>query len=150
MAVQDHPIYRIVDTTDANSLRRRRYSGLQRTAALMTCTDDCIKLMSPQGVISYMSLNGQCAMEINELDSVLGTAWWSFWPKENQPVVRSALDAACRGKTANFVAECPTAAGNMKRWDVTVQGVFDGNGAVREVIAVSRKTSAPVRDLTTF
>lgn len=135
---------------DATTMRQLGYENPERSAVLMSCSLDCIKLMTPDGIISYMSHNGMCAMEVEDLDAVTGQPWWAFWPDAQQDTIRAAVSSARAGKIVNFIADCPTARGTAARWDVTVQGVFEEDGALREIIAVSRRTSEPLRDLSTY
>ena len=135
---------------DAAAMRQRGYDSPERSAVLMSCSLDCIKLLNPEGQISYISHNGLCAMEVDDLDSVAGQPWWMFWPEPQQDTIRTAVESARDGKIVNFIADCPTARGTPARWDVTVQGVFEEDGALREIIAVSRRTNEPLRDLSAF
>lgn len=117
-------------------------------AALMSCSPDCIKLLQPDGRLAYMSHNGRCAMEVDDVNALLDQPWSSFWPKEHAETINASVDAARAGKIAHFVADCPTAKGRMCRWDVTVMGVVGADKSVVEIMAVSRETDDPCRPLT--
>ncbi|MEL6451904.1 MAG: PAS domain-containing protein [Pseudomonadota bacterium] len=141
-----------LDTANADlvALRDMGFANPERTASMMACTLDCIKLLNPDGRIGYMSHNGRCAMDICDLNQVLGATWWTLWPEERREMVKASVDYARAGRTANFVADCPTATGRPARWDVTVQGVTDSDGTVVEIMAVSRHTHDPERALTCY
>ncbi|MFD1341934.1 PAS domain-containing protein [Litorisediminicola beolgyonensis] len=124
--------------------------GLDAEPALvrrMEQSRDCIKLLQSDGTIEYMSHNGLCAMEIDDLSVVLGKVWWTLWPEEVRETLKQAVSAACTGRMANFVADCPTAKGHPRRWDVTVTGLVGARGAVEEILAVSTQTEDRARPL---
>ena len=141
---------RPIDTQNADfvSMQELGFERPERSSALMSCSPDCIKLLCPEGRITYMSHNGRCAMEICDLTQVLGANWWLLWPEHHHGLIQSAITEARAGRTANFIADCPTAGGREARWDVTVQGIFDDSGALYEIMAVSRETHEDPRPLT--
>jgi signal transduction histidine kinase len=99
---------------------------------------DCIKIMACTGELQAMNVNGQCAMEIDDMAAVLGLPWHRLWPDAAHEQVQAAIDAACAGMQAHFNAYCPTAKGTPRWWDVVVTPIHDGDGAVRSLLAVSR------------
>lgn len=135
---------------DAVAMQTLEFEAPQRAAALMACSPDCIKLLSPDGCITYLSHNGLCALEIDDLSTVLGQAWRVLWPAEARHLIDGALSGAQAGQTARFIEDCPTAKGKYARWDVTVQGVFDPDGTLTEIVAVSRHTRDPKQALRVF
>ncbi|WP_147103474.1 PAS domain-containing protein [Tateyamaria sp. syn59] len=120
----------------------------ERSAAMMACTRDCVKLLSSDGRITYMSHNGRCAMDIDDLAQVLGKYWAELWPPQSTDLINGAVAAAQAGKMAHFVADCPTGRKRMARWDVTVIGIPNAQGGLSEIMAVSRETIEPCRPLT--
>ncbi|WP_299150595.1 PAS domain-containing protein [uncultured Tateyamaria sp.] len=134
--------------SDADAMRTLRYENTERTAAMMACTADCVKLLRPDGTVAYMSQNGMCAMEIDDFSQVYGQRWSALWPSDASALIEQSMVQARNGKTAHFIADCPTAKGTSARWDVTVQAIFGDDGSLSEFIAVSRRTSDPTRPLT--
>jgi PAS domain S-box-containing protein len=103
---------------------------------------DCIKIMGCAGDLMAMNRNGQCALEIDDVSTVIGKAWPQMWPEETQAAVRMAIATAVSGDISRFHAFCPTAKGTPRWWDVVVTPIRDSQGAVRSVLAVSRDVSA--------
>lgn len=124
---------------DAKRMRSLGLAPDPRVTRWMASTQDCVKLLSPEGEITYMSRNGLCAMEIDDLQAILGKSWWSLWPEESRALVRQAVETARRDGICRFEAACPTAKGDPARWAVTVTAVPDADGAVREILSVSRR-----------
>lgn len=98
--------------------------------AMMGQSPDCIKLISSEGQLRFMSDNGQELMEIDDFAKVDGKDWWALWPPEAQHTLRDSITAARRGVSVSFEAACPTAGGTPKHWMVRVSpvqgGEFDG------------------------
>ena len=118
-----------------------------RTAMLMACSQDCVKLLSPDGTMRYMSRNGRCVMEVDNLSRILGQKWWALWPDNARELLEEAVAQAATGRIASFVAECPTASGREACWSVSVSGVPDETGKIVELLSVSALTEEPVRKL---
>lgn len=114
--------------------------------ALLEQSQDCVKLMQPDGTLGFMNRNGRCSMEIDDFCAVEGTRWWEMWPAEAQPVVRQAVSQAAAGQDSRFEAFCPTAKGTAKWWDVTVSPVRDDQGKIFQIVSFSRDVTDQVRD----
>lgn len=114
--------------------------------AVFDQSPDCIKILTPEGRLSYMNYNGRCAMEIACLDDMVGKSWWTLWPQTAHATVRAAIDEALSGKVARFTAFCPTAKGSPRWWEVGVSPVFDSSGHVSSLISISRDITKSKRD----
>ncbi len=113
--------------------------------AVMDALPHCMKILSPDGNLLFMSKNGQTAMEIDDFGTVEGRLWWDLWPSEQREVLVRAVDRAKQGVPAVFEAPCPTAKGTMKHWRVQVSeirgGEFDG-----QLLAASQDISPLVNE----
>ena len=118
-----------------------RERGSQLFETVLQQSQDCVKLISPDGRLDFMSVNGLCAMEIDDFAIAEGSFWWELWPSEAQDMVRSAVERACAGQRAEFEAFCPTAKGNPRWWQVRVSPIHDGDGQVSALLSVSRDIS---------
>lgn len=132
-------MFEMKDLLDEERMRRLGLGPGRSEASWMPCTDACVKLLSTEGEILYMSRNGLCAMEIPDLEMVRGKIWWELWPEGSRKIVRRSVEEALRGRIARFTADCPTAAGNPASWHVTVTGVPGPDGRVVELLSISRK-----------
>lgn len=97
-----------------------------------------MKLVGLDGRLEYMNFNGQCAMEVDDIDAVLGLIWADLWPKESRGRIVEACDHAREGGTTRLEAYCPTAKGTPRWWSVSVSPVRDGDGAISGIISISR------------
>lgn len=56
--------------------------------AILGSSPDCIKLLSLDGRLLFMSVGGLCAMEVDDFDRQLkGADWLSFWAERDRPQV---------------------------------------------------------------
>ena len=119
-------------------------SGLPLSAMLMGLldqSDDCIKIIDEAGRLQFMSCNGRQAMQIDDFETVKGLEWSALWPEASRDAIDAAVETAMAGKLARFEAECPTAKGEDRWWQVTVSPIRDADGKVRALLSTSQDIS---------
>jgi PAS domain S-box-containing protein len=99
---------------------------------------DCVKVLDLEGRLKYMSPPGLRAMEIVDVNEVLGRRWVDFWSEEEQPRAEEALAIALAGGIGSFHGECATVSGIKKSWDVKISPSRGPHGEIERLIAVSR------------
>ena len=107
-------------------------------ATVLDQSEDCVKILDPDGRVDFMNRNGRCSMEIDDFCTVAGRAWETLWPGEAAEGIRDSMREARAGQSSRFEAFCPTAKGTPKWWDVQVSPVRDGQGVVLAILTVSR------------
>lgn len=125
---------------------------------------DCLKTITVDGALLSIDPDGACLMEIDDFEVVAGQPWASLWPVESQFLVSASVQQAAKGKVARFSADCPTAKGTPKSWEVTVTPIRNADGDVvalqslshdvtrrehdrRETALVSRELSHRIQNL---
>lgn len=113
--------------------------GLERACleTLFRTTQACVKLIDPDGTLTFVNEPGLRIMEIPDVDEVLGQSWIEFWPESGREMVDEAVENAREGTLTRFQAICPTMAGRKRLWDVTVAPLLDEKGDVRKVLVTS-------------
>lgn len=106
--------------------------------SVLDASGDCIKVVELDGSLSYMNINGQCAMEIDDFDAVAGADWSSLWPADCAPLVKQSVEDGRAGRSSRFEAYCPTAKGTPKWWDVSVAPILGMEGVPSRIVSVSR------------
>lgn len=96
----------------------------------VTEVEDCLKTIGLDGTLLAMDYDGLCLMEIDDFQHVAGRPWESLWPTESRPAVRASVAKALAGRVARFSADCPTAKGSMKSWDVSVAPIRNDRGQI--------------------
>lgn len=105
---------------------------------------DCVKSLTLEGLLTSMNPEGLCLMEIEDFSLLQGAAWQSLWPEVHRATLRSAVAKAASGSVARFSADCPTAKGTLKHWDVLVSPVHDADGTIVSLLAISRDVTREV------
>ena len=103
---------------------------------------DCIKVLDLEGRLLYLNQAGPELLELCERDDVLYAPWLDFWQGADRQAAADAIARAKVGGTASFRGYCPTARGTPKWWDVVVTPISDAQGAVVQLLAVSRDITA--------
>ncbi|WP_313028787.1 PAS domain-containing hybrid sensor histidine kinase/response regulator [Massilia alkalitolerans] len=107
---------------------------------LFEASPDCVKLLDAAGHIVAMNSNGLRALELDGFEAVRGQPWSALWPEGSRAEVEAAMAAARSTGVGRLRAPCPTAAGTVKWWEVTVSRVGrDG------LLANSRDITGQVR-----
>lgn len=106
--------------------------------SILNASQDCVKLIEPDGALAFMNVNGMCAMEIDSFDTIAGSPWPDLWPDSIRPMLYDALDRARRGERVGFEAQCPTARGTDKWWHVSVVPIRNTDGHIHKILAASR------------
>ncbi len=116
--------------------RLRRSEQFARN--VVESSDDCVKLLDLHGRVEYISPPGVRALEIEDLNEILGRRWVDFWREEDRPKAEAALTAAKAGGVGSFQGECSTQRGTRKSWDVKITPIRNVDGKIEGLIAVSR------------
>lgn len=112
--------------------------------AILDQSPDCIKILSADGRLDYMNRNGQCTMEIEDFCAVAGARWSDLWPAQAKALVEDSLVRARQGEAVQFRADCPTAKGTWRYWDVSVTW-FDAEDGSEGYISISRDITDAVQ-----
>lgn len=112
---------------------------------LFDSSQDCVKAVDLDGRLLGMNANGICLMEIEDFSALRGMAWSSLWPSEHQAAIEAAIAHARQGGVARLNADCPTAQGTMKSWEVLVSPVNDPAGHPTMLLAISRDVTRQVQ-----
>ncbi|MFJ4067274.1 sensor histidine kinase [Pseudomonas sp. NPDC089996] len=106
--------------------------------SFLNASPDCVKILSPSGVIEFMNERGLELMHLTAVTDVKGQRWVGLWPEESRPLVAQALDKVVAGETARFEGFFRTASDEPMWWDVTVAPILGADGQLERIIAVSR------------
>ncbi|WP_206151428.1 HWE histidine kinase domain-containing protein [Starkeya sp. ORNL1] len=110
--------------------------------SVLAASDDCIKVLSLDGDLIFMSEGGQRVMEISDFNDVKGCPWPDFWEGQGNGEARQAIEAARGGRSSRFQAGANTAKGNARWWDVQVSPILDADGNPESILSVSRDITA--------
>lgn len=99
---------------------------------------DCIKILSLDGRLLFMSEGGKRVMEVDDFSRLKGCPWPDFWTGQGHGHAVAAIQSARQGQTARFRGPANTAKGNPRYWDVQVAPIRDENGSPSHLLSISR------------
>ncbi len=136
--------------TDTDITERKRGEVALRRAEelnrqIVENTSDCVKILDLDGRIVHISREGLQFLEI-EASQLLNRPLTDFFEGEVRQEAAAAVAAARRGGRGRFQGLLRTASGVGKWWDIVVTPITDANGAVVQLLAVSRDITERRRD----
>ena len=105
---------------------------------VLAASNDCIKILSLDGDLTFMSEGGKRVMEISDFNLLRGCPWVSFWEGDGNADAVAAVAAAREGRNARFQGPANTAIGNPRWWDVMVTPIPGPDGKPARLLSVSR------------
>jgi PAS domain S-box-containing protein len=99
---------------------------------------DCIKVLSLDTRLEFMSEGGMCAMEVDDFGGVSGSFWSELWSDDQRFKVQAAVEEALAGRTGRFQGFARTLKGTPRWWDVVVTPISGADGSPQKLLVVSR------------
>lgn len=108
------------------------------TLAFLRACPDCVKLLNPEGRVTFVNRIGRDELALGEAGRTTGREWWSLWPEAERPAIRRAFDRARAGELVRMPADFAAGAGEPRRWDVTVAPVVNAEGETETILVIMR------------
>ena len=126
--------------------RKRHEDGLRQAQEvnrrIVDSTGDCVKIMDLDGRLLYMNPVGLRLLEIPDLGQLVNRPVADFFDGEFRRAAEEAIAQARSGRRGSFQYLMRIASGVPKWFDAVVTPVTDVNGAVVQLLAVSRDITA--------
>ena len=126
------------DITERKQMDEKLRASEAFKSSMIENSNDCIKVLSREGLLKYMATSGQRLLEIEDINKYLDKSWIDFWNGEDREAARLAVSAAARGEIGHFHGYSPTEKGMPKWWDVIITPIRETNGTINTLLAVSR------------
>ncbi|WP_229665433.1 PAS domain-containing sensor histidine kinase [Paracoccus acridae] len=134
--------------------RRRTETALRASEEfnrrVLGSSADCIKVLTLEGHLEFMSERGMGIMEVDDFDRVRGAFWPDFWDGAEKAKAISAMAEAKSGGTGRFQGFATTMKGSPRWWDVVVTPINNAAGQPEKLLSVSRDVSATMEAQTTL
>lgn len=122
---------------------RKRTQEAQRASeefnrGVLQASADCIKVLTLDARLEFMSEGGMCVMEVDDFGAIKGARWTDFWKGDKHAEAVAAIEAAKRGGVGRFAGHAPTMKGNPRWWDVIVSPINGADGMPEKLLSVSR------------
>ncbi|OAX86581.1 PAS domain-containing sensor histidine kinase [Xanthomonas nasturtii] len=102
---------------------------------------DCIKEIDLAGRIAAVNVNGLNVLGASHQDQLISRPWRELWPPESVGLVDAAIAASLDGSVHEFEAACVNFVGVRQTWQVVTSPLFDEQGNVEAILAVSKNIS---------
>ncbi len=110
-------------------------------SAMLAATSDCVKILSPEGILLYINARGVDLMQFESADAVVGSNYANIWLEQDRERVDRAVQQAAAGAVTRFEGCCPDGNGKIKCWEVGL-APFQVAGDEMKIVAISRDISA--------
>lgn len=110
--------------------------------SLLMINQDCLALLDRHGRLLAINQAGVALMQFESAEQPLGRSWLEAWPEPKRGEARQLLQAALDGEGQRVEADCPTARGELRRWDVQLLPVHGPDDSVPAVLVIGRDISA--------
>ena len=126
---------------------RKRAEEAQRASEefnrrILQASADCIKVLSLEASLEFMSEGGMCVLEVEDFAAINGACWTDFWTGEEHAKAVAAVEEAKRGGTGRFQGFATTMKGNPRWWDVIVSPINGPDGKPEKLLSVSRDVTS--------
>ncbi|GLS71731.1 PAS domain S-box protein [Methylobacterium tardum] len=133
------------DETERSTAEERLRASEEFNRRVLASSADCIKVLSLDGRLEFMSEGGLCVMEVDDFSAIEGACWLDFWQGDDHAKALTAVEAAKRGDTGRFQGAAPTLKGSPRWWDVVVTPIQGASGRPEKLLSVSRDITATAR-----
>jgi PAS domain S-box-containing protein len=124
------------DITDRKRVAEQLRKSEEFNRRIIENSPECIKILEPDGVLTYMSPAGMRMLELEEL--IKGTNILDYLGPQDRAEGVDALARARAGDIGTFHGMVLTRSGREKWVDAVVSPMLDANGKVESLLAVSR------------
>ncbi|PSJ39615.1 PAS domain S-box protein [Allosphingosinicella deserti] len=130
------------DIADKKRAEEAQRASEEFNRRILSASADCIKVLSLDARLEFMSEGGMCVMEVDDFDAIQGSCWTDFWTGEEHAKAVAAVEEAKRGGTGRFQGFATTMKGSPRWWDVIVSPINGRDGAPEKLLSVSRDVTA--------
>src|SRR3954469_13662542 len=125
------------DITDRKRAAEQLRKSEEFNRRIIENSPECIKILEPDGVLTYMSPAGMRLLELEELN-IQGTNILDYLGPQDRAEGVEALARARAGGIGTFHGMVLARSGREKWVDAVVSPMLDGTGKVESLLAVSR------------
>ena len=125
------------DITDRKRVAEQLRKSEEFNRRIIESSPECIKILEPDGILTYMSPAGMRMLELDEF-IIKGHNILDYLLARDREQGADALERARAGGVGTFHGMLRTRSGREKWFDAVVSPMLDANGKVESLLAVSR------------
>ena len=133
-------VSRDITATQRVEAALREAQGLN--TAILHSSRDCIVVLDLDGHTQFVSPGGIEAMEITDVEAILGLSWLRVWQGADHEAARAAVAEARASGVGRFQGFCPTHKGTPKWWDVVISPLPGPDGTPEQLVSAGRDITA--------
>ena len=112
-------------------------------SSLLDSSIDWVTVLDVEGRIQHVNESGRCMLDLDDFNAVMQRSLSAIWPEAARAGIDAAIAAAADGQPSTFEAGCPTFAGTMKWWEVSLSPIRDAvSNKVSRVLVISRDATS--------
>ena len=128
----------VIDVTERKRSEEALRQAQELNRRIVDCTGDCVKILDLEGRLVYINPIGLRLMGIPVEDELLNRPLAEFFHGDMRAGAERAIVSAGRGGVGRFQYSMRTASGATKWFDAVVTPITDANGAVLQLLVISR------------
>ncbi len=126
------------DMTGAHHAEQALRDAEGLNTPILNSSRDCIVVLDLEGRTVFVSPGGIEAMEIADVQSILGLSWLRVWKGADHDAASHAVAMARAGGMGRFQGFCATHKGTPKWWDVAISPIPGRDGRPERLVSVGR------------
>ena len=130
------------DITAARNAETALREAEALNSLILNSSSDCTVVLDLDGHTLFVSPGGIEAMEISDVDAIIGLSWLRVWKGADNEAARNAVAEARTGRKGQFQGFCPTHNGTPKWWDVVISPLLGSDGKPERLVSVGRDITA--------
>ena len=129
----------VIDVTERKQGEEALRQAQELNRRIVDSTGDCIKILDLEGRLLYLNAVGQRLLEIADVGDLLNRSLGGFFEGDVRQAAENAVAAARQGGAGHFQYLMRTATSGIPKWfDAVVTPITDVNGAVVQLLVISR------------
>lgn len=116
--------------------------ALQRSDAfvrgILRASPDCVKVLSADGTLEFMSARGLELNRIGSLQDVVGQEYAGLWPEGERTKLRDAVRRAAAGEVSRIEGQAQTVGDDLRWWEVSFAPFQPDEGGALKLVGISR------------
>jgi PAS domain S-box-containing protein len=105
---------------------------------VLASSQDSILVLDLDGNTMFVSPGGIEAMEVDDVDAVIGHSWLRVWKGADYDAAKAAVATARAGHNGRFQGFCATRTGKPKWWDAIISPLPGASGFSNRLVVVCR------------
>jgi PAS domain S-box-containing protein len=108
------------------------------SAFVLASSRDCALVLDLDGNTLFVSPGGIEAMELDDVDALIGHSWLRVWKDADHEAACAAVATARTGQSGRFQGYCATRTGTPKWWDIIISPLAAAGGQPARLVAMCR------------